>query len=237
LETPIIVSGQGSSRLRTVLVVAAVLGAFTVWGVFEWGRRAGGHDALEATRMRQALADQISTLEIENADLRRELALMRAAGRVDRESYGRVSREIDDLESQVAELNEELAFFRGIMSPADGDAELQVQTVQIHPAGGDRAYRLRLVLVQPGPQDKRVTGALEVAVSGDDGAGKRRLSIAELGGEPADLRYAFRYFQIVEREITLPEGFSPERIDIRLRPARRGADEIELSFPWRLDDA
>jgi hypothetical protein len=218
-------------------VAAAVLAALAVWGVFEWGRRAGGHDALETSRVRQALADQIATLEIENADLRRELALMRAAGRVDRESYGRVSREIDDLESQVAELNEELAFFRDVMSPADDDSDLQVQTVQIQPADGERAYRLRLVLVQPGPQDKRVTGALEVALSGNHDDGKTRLSIAELGGEPAKLRYAFRYFQILERDVTLPEGFSPERVDIRLRPARRGADAIEVSFPWRLDDA
>ena len=217
-------------------MAAAVLAALAVWGVFEWGRRAGGYDALETSRVRQALADQIAALEVENADLRRELAVMRAAGRVDRESYGRVSREIDDLESQVAELNEELAFFRGVMSPAEGDSELQVQTVQIQPADEARAFRLRLVLVQPGPQDKRVTGALEVTLSGNDEDGKRRLSISQLGAEPADLRYAFRYFQIVERDVTLPEGFTPDRVDIRLRPARRGADEIEVSFPWRLDD-
>ena len=63
------------------------------------------------------------------------------------------------------------------------------------------------------------------------------MSLADLAGEADDLRYAFRYFQILEREVTLPEGFRPERIDIRLRPARRGADDIEVSFPWRLEEA
>lgn len=220
-----------------MLYAAAVLAALATWGVFEWGRRAGGHDALETMQVREELADQIAALELENVDLRREIALMKAAGRVDKEAYGRVSREIDDLESQVAELNEELAFYRDVMSPSDGDSQLQVQTVQIQQGDGERAYRLRLVLVQPGPQDQRVTGSLDVALSGNGSDGKTRLSLDDLGGRPDDLRYAFRYFQILEQDITLPEGFEPERVEIRLNPARRGADDIEADFPWRIEDA
>lgn len=219
-----------------MLYAAAVLAALAIWGVFEWGRRAGGHDALEMMQVRQQLAESIAALETENVDLRREISLMRAAGRVDKEAYGRVSREIDDLESQVAELNEELAFYRDVMSPSDGDSQLKVQTVQIQPGDGERAYRLRLVLVQPGPQDQRVTGSLDVALSGDGDDGKTRLSLDDLGGNPDELRYAFRYFQILEQEVRLPEGFEPERVEIRLDPARRGADDVEATFPWRLED-
>jgi hypothetical protein len=237
LDSPIIVSGRGPARLRTLLLAAAVLAALASWGFFEWGRRAGGHDALESIKAREQLAEQIIELESRNTDLRREIALMKAAGRVDREAYGRVSREIGDLESQVAELNEELAFYRDVMSPADGDSELQVQTVQIHPADGEQAFRLRLVLVQPGPQARRVTGTLAVALAGIGTSGKARLSLADVGGEPGDLRYAFRYFQILERDVTLPDGFAPERVEIRLRPARRGAEEIDVTFPWVVEDA
>ena len=153
MESPIIVSGRGPARLRTLLLAAAVLAALASWGFFEWGRRAGGYDALESIKAREHLAEQIMELESRNKDLRREIALMKAAGRVDREAYGRVSREIGDLESQVAELNEELAFYRDVMSPTDGDSELQV------PEGGTLTLTYRdMENLDPGiPADRSVT--------------------------------------------------------------------------------
>ena len=61
--------------------------------------------------------------------------------------------------------------------------------------------------------------------------------MGEPGAEDRDLRFAFRYFQILEREILLPEGFVPERVDLHLVPAGKGRDELDVSFPWKLEEA
>jgi hypothetical protein len=216
-------------------VAAVVLGSVTVWGAFEWGRRAGGYDALEADRARRSLASEILRLQTENENLRRELSLMKAAGRVDSEAYGRVSREIDDLHSQIVELNEELAFYRGIMAPGEGQTGLQVQTVQIEPGDGDRVYRVRLVLVQMGRQNRRVSGSVRVAVVGARGTAPVPLQAPD--NEAQDLQFAFRYFQILEGEVVLPEGFQPERLDVHLDPAGKGQEDVDLTFPWQTEEA
>ncbi len=237
MKSPLVVRPRPPGRLRIALTAAIVLGTITVWGVFEWGRRAGGFDALEADRARRALAAEIMRLQSDNESLRRELSLMKAAGRVDSEAYGRVSREIDDLHSQIVELNEELAFYRGIMAPTEGQTGLRVQTVQIEPADADRAYRVRLVLVQVGRQDRRISGSVRVTIVGADANGSDRLALEGPDDKGQDLRFAFRYFQILEGEVVLPAGFRPERLEVHLDPAGKGQDELDLTFPWQTEEA
>jgi len=235
MKSPLVVRPRTPGRFRYALLAAIVLSAVTVWGVFEWGRRAGGYEALESDRARRTLASEILRLQTENENLRRELSLMKAAGRVDSEAYGRVSREIDDLHSQIVELNEELAFYRGIMAPSEGQSGLQVRTVQIEPGNGDRAYRVRLVLVQMGRQDRRISGSVRVAVVGAGATGRVPLYAAD--GAAQDLQFAFRYFQILEGEVVLPEGFQPERLDVHLDPAGKGQEDLDLTFPWQTEEA
>jgi len=222
---------------RAALIAGLGLGALMIWGVFEWGRRAGGHDAIESGKARRALAEKVLDLEAENEGLRREIALMKAAGRVDSEAYGRVSREIDDLLSQITELNAELAFYRGIMAPTEGQNGLQLQTIQIKPAAGERIFRLSLVLIQAGRQDRRVSGSLRAAVVGPGGSGEQRIDLREPGGEVPELRFAFRYFQILEVEVELPAGFDPERVDVEMEADGRGSETVHASFPWVIDEA
>ena len=237
MNRPLVVRPRPPGRLRIALLAAVILGAVTVWGVFEWGRRTGGYDALEADRARRVLASEIMELQANNESLRRELALLKAAGRVDSEAYGRVAGEIDDLHSQIVELNEELAFYRGIMAPTDGQNGLQVQTVQIEPAEGDRAYHVRLILVQVGRQDRKVSGKLMVAIVGTSAGGGDRVPLRARDSEGQDLQFAFRYFQILEGETVLPEGFTPERLEVHIDPAGKGQDDIDLTFPWQTEEA
>ena len=236
MKTPLVVKTRPPPKTRIALLAAIGLGLLSIWGIFEWGRRAGGFDMLEAGQARQSLAEQILTLQSENEELRRALALMRAADGVDREAYRRVARELDDLQSQIAELNEELAFYRGIMTPAEGQEGLQVQTVQIVPVDGHRAYQLRLMLVQAGRNDRQVSGTLSVAVAGEGPDGARTLALEDLSDSTEGLAYAFRYFQVLEQEIMLPELFLAERVDVRIRPKGRGQGAAEVSFPWLLKE-
>ncbi|UCC15523.1 MAG: hypothetical protein JSW21_06285 [Gammaproteobacteria bacterium] len=236
MKTPLVVKKRPPPKTRIALLAAIGLGMLSIWGIFEWGRRDGGYSLVEAGQAREALAEQILALQSENEELRRALALMRAADGVDREAYRRVARELDDLQSQIAELNEELAFYRGIMTPAEGQAGLQVQTVQIEPADGDRSYRLRLILVQAGRNDRQVAGNLSVSVAGVGADGARVLPLEQMGGTTESLQYDFRYFQVLEQEVMLPDSFRAERVDVRIMPKGRGRGDAEVSFPWVVEN-
>ena len=47
-----------------------------------------------------------------------------------------------------------------------------------------------------------------------------------------DLSYRFKYFQNIEGDIELPEGFKPLRMSIEILPRGRERDKIEKSIPW-----
>jgi len=184
--------------------------------------------------MRGQLGARILELEAENDALRWDLALLRASGRVDREGFSRVSERFDDLHSQIAELKEQLSFYQGIMSPADGRTGLQIQTVQTHRGIDPGQYRLRLVLVQAGRQGSRIRGKVDLTLIGERGGENVKLGLDALGGGDDDLAYAFRYFQILERDVIVPRDVVPLQVVVTLHPSRKGEEPVSETFPWQV---
>ncbi len=69
---------------------------------------------------------------------RTQLEAADVARRVDREGYKQVERSLGDMQSQIARLNQDLSFYRGLVQP-DSLVHVKVQQMQIVPdaAGGN----------------------------------------------------------------------------------------------------
>lgn len=234
MSSRLVVTSRARLTSRLALGLAAVLGLIALGSAFEWGRRAAGHDAWASAETRDRLARRIAELDAENEALRWDLALLRTTGRVEQEGYERVTGDLDDLQSRIADLEKELAFYRGIMSPADGSTGLQIQTVQVSRGAERGSYRLRLVLVQAGSQNRRRKGIVEVAVVGDQGGKTTRLPVGPVAENGSGLRYSFQYFQVVRQDITLPGDFEPRQVEVTMQPSRKSEDPVTGSFPWRV---
>ena len=87
-------------------------------------------DRLGARRL--AASARIRALEAENARLRTEIEAADVARRVDREGYKQVERSLGDMQSQIARLNQDLSFYRGLVQP-DSLVHVKVQQMQIVP--------------------------------------------------------------------------------------------------------
>ncbi|MGI9264590.1 MAG: DUF6776 family protein [Gammaproteobacteria bacterium] len=243
MPSKLVVKSHEPLRLRAAIAALAILVLVAAWGLFEWGQKAAGYNRVEAARIRGSLNDQISVLESENETLRRDLALLRTSDRVDQEAHQQVSVDLDDLQSQIAELNDELAFYRGIMSPADGQAGLQIKALQISSGANPDEFALKLILVQAGRHDGRVQGSVDLAVAGEMVSEENEglptpmtIKLSQLTGEPEKLRYSFRYFQVLERNLSLPPGFEPKMVEVSLS-AKRKEDAVSTSFPWQVTDS
>ena len=44
--------------------------------------------------------------------------------------------------------------------------------------------------------------------------------------------FSFRYFQDFDRQLILPDGFTPERIRVEVRSKTRSIQSIEESYAW-----
>lgn len=218
--------------------VGLVLGALLLYGMYEWGRYSAGHNQLEAVMARRELESRIEGLEREKEELRGQIAAVDTTRDVDRQSYADVERTLGELQAQVLRQSEELTFYRGIVAPADGIGGLRIQRLEVLPGGSERHFRLRVVLVQAMRQDAVVAGSVSIDIEGAQDGNPTTLSLAELGGASADsgrLPFSFRYFQNIEQDVMLPEGFAPLAVNVEVRSGRQPA--VRQAFPWQVRTA
>ena len=230
----LVVRSHQPRRAGVLWAVGVVLLVASAYVLYEWGRYRGGYDGLRADREQRALIDELAELQQENTVLREEIALLSTARDVDSEAYERVESTLADLQSQIQMQKEELAFYRGIVAPADGSSGLKIQELSVTPGLAGREYRLRLVLVMASARhDRSVSGSVSLELEGARNGSPATYKLSELVGDSnAAIGFSFRYFQDFERELTLPAGFVPDRIMVEVTPKGRSAKVIKQTFEW-----
>jgi hypothetical protein len=214
--------------------LAALLVLSTLYLAFELGRYRSGYSILDHRRETQALAERLAEERGVSDELRRQLAIAETASDIDRATYSQVESTLGDLQAQIQEQEEELVFYRGIVSPQDGVAGLRIQSLEVLPSDGEGRYLLRLLLVQAIQHSRRVSGAVKLQLEGMQGGQLSTFDVAELAapGEPYDMDYEFRYFQGLEAELALPVAFEPHKVVVEIWPNEARAERINQTFDW-----
>lgn len=225
---------QSPRRRRSAALFAAGVVLLLGFGLFEFGQRLGGRSLLESDRARAALAADVARLEAEKLALQEQLARAQTRLEVDQEAHEQLRESLASSESRLAALDEELQFYRRIVVPPEGRSGLRVRSFEVRPGDAPRDYRLSLLVVQNPQRSGRAEGRLELRLQGRMAGEEASLALAALGAAPQ--AYEFLYFQDLEFEVTLPEGFAPESADVTLHPEGRSASVVEAGFPWVVQD-
>lgn len=232
----LVVRSHQPRRTGVLLACGGLALLFSSFVLYEWGRYKGGYDGLRADRERRALLDELDELKSSNSALREEIAMLATSRDVDREAYLRVESSLSSLQGTIAQQREQLAFYRGIVSPADGASGLQIQELVVSQGSADSEYRVKLTLVMAAARhDRSVSGSVDVALEGAHNGAPATYPIDELlvgDAKGPDLAFKFRYFQNFERELQLPEGFVPDRVMVEVNPKGRSAKAIRRAFEW-----
>ena len=212
----------------------ALLAIGAAYLVFEFGRIQAAYNVVDAANERQSFEEQILGLENEIVDLNQQIALLETHRDIDSVAYGDVEDGLADLQAKIQEQQDAIAFYRGIVSPADGKSGLRVQDFSLTRGGAEREYLIRLVLVQTKKHDRKVSGNVNLRVVGELNGVETSYDYAQLlpaDGERA-WAFSFRYFQDFDRQVVLPDGFTPERIMVNVESRTRSIASIEESFSW-----
>ena len=228
---------QSNGLSTRVIVTRAVIAALVLGAgylVFEFGRIQAGYDLLQVSEERQAFEDRIASLESEIIALNEEIAVLETHRGIDREAYADVETSLTELQAKIQEQRDAIAFYRGIVSPADGNAGLRVQDFRLSRGSTEREYSIRLVLVQAMKHDRKVSGDVNLSIAGIENGIEKSYKYSELLPADADRKWAFsfRYFQDFDRQVVLPDGFTPERITVQVESRTRSIASIEESFSW-----
>jgi hypothetical protein len=227
---------RSSSATWTYALVGlvALVAAASLYLVFELGRYQAGYSMLDHRRERAGLAAELAEERGINDELRRQLAIAETAGDIDRVTYSQVESSLGELQAQIQAQEEELVFYRGIVSPQDRVAGLRIQSLEVDPSDGEGRYLVRLLLVQAIVHNRRVSGAVKLQLEGVQDGQTTAFDAAEVvaPGEPYDMAYEFRYFQGLETELALPVGFEPQRVTVEIWPNEARAERINQTFEW-----
>lgn len=211
-------------------LLAAVAGSLlTLW----WDSA----DRAAALAAESQLKIRLAALQQQHGEVQQALAKASADLVV---AYGRDEQNrktLADLTTQLANAQQELAFFRSLVNP-DGNASsgLVIEGVELQPLDAPRSFRFRLVVVQQGQHKSASKATVKVAVEGSDGLSPQTHDLLMLAGfDKAQRTISLRYFQVVEGTAVLPEGFAPSRLTVGVeRSAARGlaSTRAERSFVW-----
>lgn len=216
-----------------VLVVGAVL-------IFGFTRKitisnyAQAQSELQTLRAeRRRLARDLRTAHADLRKLQEEVAYLKHSDDIEAAANESVRKSLSEMQAQAAELREQVAFYRGIVSPQESRSGVRVLEAHVKPVDSDGRWRLELVLIQSMRQNRGVSGSMDIEVIGSEGGSARTLPLDQLLLDKTLLEgYSFKYFQEFGADFRLPSGFRPLQVAVTLRPKTKDMPPIESHFEW-----
>ena len=221
-------------KRRALLWTGAVLLALcALYAAFEVGRFDAGFRVVDSVRGALAASSRIRALQAENENLHLQLEAAEVARRVDNEGYAHVQRSLGDMQSQIARLNQDLSFYRGLVQP-DSLIHVKVQQMQIVPQATAGQFQLKFVLMQTGKPDKDVNGNATLTIDGLQQGKPKSLTFGQLSpNHRVSLAYSFKYFEEYAEPIVLPQGFEPTRVGVEIHSSKDAAHSFRQAFVWK----
>lgn len=216
-----------AARPSLRLPVVALALVFGLWGVWQ----AFGTDAAAARRERDESRAMLRSQGAELETLRQQVATLRRSDQISRDANRDLQTALAERDEEIAGLRADVAFYERLVGATSQRRGLAVHALRMQPQNG-HAWHFTTTLTQNLNRGAVSHGRLTLAIEGTQGGRLRKLGWTDLRQQPAapGVEYSFRYFQQVEGDVVLPEGFEPVRVTVRLAP-RSGA-AIEESFTW-----
>src|SRR5690554_2339312 len=189
----------------------------------------------------QALSLQRDTLENSLADakhtissLSQRVSILEKGGEVDRKATEGIRQTVKELKAQISTLEEEVAFYKGIMAPSSNDRGLRVSKIDIAALENAGSFRYSIMLTQVADNSSYISGLAAVNFVGLRNGERVILPLRDLDSSVTDLgvKFRFRYFQEISGELQLPEQFVPEQVQVILQSTGGKAQRVEQTIDW-----
>ena len=232
-----VVPSRPGRNVALVLLVLLLLVA-TAGGGYLYGYWMGLGGKSFALGESDQLSSQLQDSRLEAEQLRQQVANLTLSSEVDRQANDSVRNEVIDLREQIASLEADISFYRGLMAPGDEASGLKIGEVSLTARNEPRHFNYKFVLQQLATQHSVISGAIEITLVGRRAGESERLALYEVSDEvdDNDIKLRFKYFQNIEGDMMLPEGFEPEKIELVAQSTGKNAAEAKKSVSWRVRD-
>lgn len=200
-----------------IFLLGLAFGAWGLWKVFAPAPQGAGVASAEhATRI---------------AALQQQVANLTRSDEVSRKANTALQGTLAERDEEIAGLKADVAFYERFVGATSQRRGLAVHELRLQ-AQDAQTWHFTATLTQNLNRGAVNAGRVTLAVEGTRGGRMQQLDWAALRQQPSPpgLDYSFKYFQQLEGDILLPDGFKPVRVSVRLAPARGAV--AEQSFTW-----
>ena len=233
-EKMVVVPHRPGRRLLLVTLLALGVGGSAVGGfIYGYATTQRSQQSEQATQ--QELSGQLLAAEAENAELRRQVAILDRSSVMDQRATEEVQGTIRGLRDRVAQLEQDIVYYRQVVSDETEDTGLIISQLDIDATRQSNRFRYKLVLRQQDADgDTFLTGHVNVNLVGSQGEEQQILALRDLSAEQdqLDIRLRFKYFQNIEGELVLPDNFVPDRLQIAAVSDEPIEKSINQNFSW-----
>jgi len=121
------------------------------------------------------------------------------------------------------------------MAPSGNDKGLKIEKLDLWPGTGERSFRYKMVMTQVADNSSYIQGLVAVNLIGYRGETKEILALRDVdGAEDLGLKFRFRFFQNIEGNLSLPEGFKATQVQVVAQASGKKATKIERTFDWKV---
>ena len=196
-----------------------------------------GYQAYELERLvleSEVLVNRIAELEARNQKLLQKNAHLAGSSKIEHDAYQLANQELVRLQKELLKQKEELAFYRGIVSPKNAALSVNLQSFEVRKKNNQNQYSYKMILTKSGKSTKKIYGGASVLIRGENGGSVKELKMKDLNLETPgkDTKFAFRYFQVFEGDIALPDGFEPFEVEIGIKPSSKKVKSFSETISW-----
>lgn len=236
----------GSKQYKSVVVKSrpgrfygVAIGFFVAFVIiaiasFWWGGFVMRNDYNQLAEEHRSVVAKLTSLEAKYQSASQGLANSSLGAEVDRQSVEDVRGTVREHKQTIAQLSEEIAFYKGLMSPSDREGGLGIRSWDVYETNVAQQFQFKLVVQQRAIKHILLNGRVTIVLEGKQNGKSLSVSLHELSDQIKDkaMNLRFKYFQSIEGELVLPVGFVPEQVVIVIKSEKPKAVNIEKQYAW-----
>jgi hypothetical protein len=222
---------------KLALALALLLLLTLLAGIY-LGRQAARQDTKVVPQSMESMESELSATREALKVARGDLQMQRTRHEVDSRALELLRSEMAAEKERTADLEEGLRFYRSMVVSEDMANGLSLRKPELVPGGAPGHFVYRIFVQQKEREYEMVEGTLSVEVFGLKGKAEATYPLADLSKDfdHAAAALHFRYFQAIEGELALPEGFEPRGMTVVAHASKPRETEVREQFPWTLQE-
>ncbi len=146
---------------------------------------------------------------------------------------------LKEMSTEHYQVKKQLAFYEKVMAPEKEADGLVIDNIKMTASKSPGHYNFQVVLVQQQLKKRYANGYVDLVLKGSLANKPSQLALKDISSlSRKELSFSFKYFQMIEGIITLPEGFIPEKIQVSAiltKTKWQKYHKLNKTLPWILE--